>query len=1135
MLLELYDRNHKKLANLTGIKSPHIQRTLEYGDETLDFSYPTSGPWLAQLLAECYIRTDRQEYVVKAVEKSSASAWRKVSCALNIEELEGAPFEDFETVEQTVQAAAEFALEGTGWTVEADADITKKRTIRKEDDTTAWEVVKQIVTTYRVELEIDAANKRLKFHTRRGQDRGAYFIERLNLRSLGVKTSSYGFYTRLIPIGKDGLHLWQDGKNYIENHQYSDKVITSIWRDERYTVTAALLEDAQARLDEASAPARAYTAELVDLAAQSDKYNALAYDLGDAVLLASEKTDEREKQRIVKLDEYPDDPLANKAELSNVKQTFAKLQKTEAEMATADAVAIATKRTQKTLKDGYLTKEETKVAIGAMAESIELEVSKTYMTVANGQAAIDKALEAGKQYTDGKLTEYSTTEETKSLISQSAEQITLEVSKTYATTASVEKSLDTLQAAAKSAQETADKANSDAANAQAAADKAAADAAAAATEADKAKQAAADAEANAAADAQEKANAAQAAAEKAAAADAKAKAAAAEAAAKKAAAEDATAKANAAQEAANKYTDTQLTKYSTTEEMKSAINQSATNITLEVSKTYATKTSVEESVATLQAAAKSAQETADKANSDAANAQAAADKAAADAAAAATEADKAKQAAADAEANAAADAQEKANAAQAAAEKAAAEGAKAQAAAAEAAAKKAAAADAQKKADAAKKEAQDYTDGKLTEYSTTDEMKSAISQTAEQITLEVSTQLSGRNLLQYPNFEDKAGGTAHTALSNGVLTIKFAANETDTFNVRELAATALCNLARGKCITVSGFYKVIKPFQSTAARLSWYGRFASGAIPTLSYSQNAALKLDEASADWIYYEKTYMTDLPDEEIAALGMSCEITPSKAETDGEIQWKDWVLKISTPVQSGTVRSKFAMDASSATIDTGRLTFNSNTIVINSTNFKLDASGNVTASGTFKSANGKWEAALQSGSLLMNYDGNRRVELFKAGNYDGGYLRLTGTYGGRDAKTTYAPNYILMESASTENVPNYIMMKASEKGQSLTMTPEYISWTENSKRRFATELGKNNGVPVSNSAVVQSPDGDVMARLMCGNVLGVPEARLDFFYKFDGALWSVMSLFYDGSKNRVTLDTGKNAELYIKGTKF
>ena len=823
MLLELYDRNHKKLANLTGIKSPHIQRTLEYGDETLDFSYPTSGPWLAQLLAECYIRTDRQEYVVKAVEKSSTSAWRKVSCALNIEELEGAPFEGFETVEQTVQAAAEFALEGTGWTVETDADITKKRTIRKEDDTTAWEVVKQIVDTYRVELEIDAVNERLLFHTRRGRDRGAYFIERLNLRSLGVKTSSYGFYTRLIPIGKDGLHLWRDGQNYIENHQYSDKVITSIWRDERYTVTAALMEDAQARLDEASTPARAYTAELVDLAAQSDKYNALAYDLGDAVLLVSEKTDEREKQRIVKLDEYPDDPLANKAELSNVKQTFAQLQKTEAEMATADAVAIATKRTKKVLKDDYLTKKETEVKISALAESIELEVSKTYMTVANGQAAIDKALEAGKQYTDGKLTEYSTTEETKSLISQSAEQITLEVSKTYATTASVEKSLDTLQAAAKSAQETADKANNDAANAQAAADKAATDAAAAAAEADKAKQAAADAETNAAADAQEKANAAQAAAEKAAAADAQAKAAAAEAAAKQAAAKDA-----------------------------------------------------------------------------------------------------------------------------------------------------------QKKADAAKKEAQDYTDGKLTEYSTTDEMKSAISQTAERITLEVSAQLSGRNLLQYQNFEDKTIGTTHVSASGGVLTMAFSASETAVFSAREIADTTLWNLARGRCLTLSGYYKVIKPFQSAAARLSGVWAYKSGASQTLHYNQNAALKLDEVSADWIYYEKTYFDELLDEELSNLGMMCEIIPTKAETDGKIQWKDWRLKISTPVQSGNIRSKFAMDASSVTIDAGRLTFNSNTIVINSTNFKLDASGNVTAKGAFESGDEQsgGYACIKNGTLVLKYNGDTNL---------------------------------------------------------------------------------------------------------------------------------------------------------------
>ena len=978
MLLELYDKSHKKLANLTGTKSPHIQRTLEYGDETLDFYYPASGPWLGQIAAECYVRTDRQEYVVKAVEKSTTSAWRKISCALNIEELEGAPFQDFETVEQTVKAAAEFALAGTGWTVEADADITKKRTIRKEDDTTAWEVVKQIVNTYRVELEIDAVNKRLLFHTRRGQDRGAYFIERLNLRSLGVKTSSYGFYTRLIPIGKDGLQLWQDGKNYIDNHQYSDKTITAIWRDERYTVTAALLEDATARLAEASVPARAYTAELVDLAAQSDKYNALAYDLGDAVLLVSEKTAEREKQRIVKLDEYPDAPLENKAELSNVKQTFAQLQKTEAEMATAEAVAIATKRTKKVLRDDYLTKEETKVAISAMAESIELEVSKKYLTVASGEAAINKALKDGKAYTDGKLTEYSTTEETKSLISQSAEQITAEVSKTYATTASVEKSLDTLQTAATQAQQTADKANTDAANAQAAADKATADAAAAAAEADKAKQAAADAEANAAADAQAKADAAQAAAEKAAAADAQAKAAAAEAAAKQAAAADAQKKADAAQAAANQYTDTQLTKYSTTEETKSFISQSAERISTEVSKTYATKTAVTESVASLQAAATQAQQTADKANTDAANAQAAADKAATDAAAAAAEADKAKQAAADAETNAAADAKEKADAAQAAA------------------------ADAQKKADAAKKEAQDYTDGKLTEYSTTDEMKSAINQTATQISLEVSAQLSGRNLLQYQKFEDKAAGNQHATVKDGVLTVSFSASETSQFRIEELADRTLQDLARGKCITIAGYYKVTKPFKSAAVGLPLLLAYKSGTTQIVHTAKITAIKTEEASTDWIYCEREYTDELLDEELAMLGIGLYIDPTKAETDGQMQWKDWTLKISTPVQSGNVRSKFAMDANSVTIDTGRLTFNSNTIAINSTNFKLDASGNVTARGAFESGDEQsgGYACIKNGTLTLKYNGDTNLYFTTTiSGYGYANMHLCGP-GGQDA---------------------------------------------------------------------------------------------------------------------------------------
>lgn len=92
-------------------------------------------------------------------------------------------------------------------------------------------------------------------------------------------------------------------------------------------------------------------------------------------------------------------------------------------------------------------------------KSIEAEVKKTTETVAQNTQDIEAArkeatekseaaADAAKKYADDKLLEYSTTEEVKSLVSQTAENITSEVSKTYATTALVEKTGEDAQAAA---------------------------------------------------------------------------------------------------------------------------------------------------------------------------------------------------------------------------------------------------------------------------------------------------------------------------------------------------------------------------------------------------------------------------------------------------------------------------------------------------------------------------------------------------------------------------------------------------------------------------------------------------------------------------------------------------------------
>ena len=164
--------------------------------------------------------------------------------------------------------------------------------------------------------------------------------------------------------------------------------------------------------------------------------------------------------------------------------------------------------------------------------------------------------------------------------------IRAEVQKTYATNKDIESLKNNVNDAQSKADEAADavvSARKEAQTAQEAADKAKADAAAAA-------QAAADAEANAAEDASAKAEAARKAAEEAAAKQSAADA----AAAKLAAAEDASAKADAALANAKEYLNKTLLLYSTTEETKSLITQSAESIKSEVSRTYVTTATVEQ-------------------------------------------------------------------------------------------------------------------------------------------------------------------------------------------------------------------------------------------------------------------------------------------------------------------------------------------------------------------------------------------------------------------------------------------------------------------------------------------------------------------------------------------------------------
>lgn len=321
-MLRLLNAGRQVMPPVTIYKDLKIERVLDFDDRTLSFSIPISKMPVDMIL-ENYIQTENDEYVIKQI--SISGNYYDIVAQLNIDELEGTHWETFTTTEQTVQQTANLALAGTGWT--CTCNVSKKRSIKKTNVYT-WDILKQIVKTYRVEMLINSLNKSITFVEKRGEDKGVYFSSQLNLKSVGKQAQTTDFYTRIIPFGKDGLTIESvnNGKKYLENYTYSNKKKTYYWKDERYTNVNNLKEDAEAKLADLATPRVAYTCDIIDLAkAKKNDYGFFEYDLGDTVTIVDSCTNIRVTQQIVKITEYPDNPQQNACELSNVKLTFEEL------------------------------------------------------------------------------------------------------------------------------------------------------------------------------------------------------------------------------------------------------------------------------------------------------------------------------------------------------------------------------------------------------------------------------------------------------------------------------------------------------------------------------------------------------------------------------------------------------------------------------------------------------------------------------------------------------------------------------------------------------------------------------------------------------------------------------------------
>jgi hypothetical protein len=211
----------------------------------------------------------------------------------------------------------------TGWTVVNNSGIIYRRTIQLEG-ATAYDVLEKCRSTFKdITYRFDNVNKVVTIvNSGTGPNLGAFATRELNLKRNEYKGKSTGFATRLYAYGKDGLTFADinGGKPYVENHDYSARVICAYWKDDRYTIPQNLLADAQAKIDEMARPQRSFDCDVVDLAKTNpEKYSELDFQLFSFVgLIDQTRANTKINHQIVELWRYPYRPEQNKVVLSTV-------------------------------------------------------------------------------------------------------------------------------------------------------------------------------------------------------------------------------------------------------------------------------------------------------------------------------------------------------------------------------------------------------------------------------------------------------------------------------------------------------------------------------------------------------------------------------------------------------------------------------------------------------------------------------------------------------------------------------------------------------------------------------------------------------------------------------------------------
>lgn len=327
-MLIFYDSSGEKRPLQHIVKNYCLTRKYN-GNNTLAFSLNERTDEYKLITNETVIEDEENQYLVKKINGD------KFDCSLNLDFLKQTVYIGFNSESSTLSETLRAHLP-SGWSI-SGANVRSIRRTIEFDYCTDYDIVQQCMNTYNVCFVWNTVAKKLNVVDPEAiQPSGEYLTDELNLRKVSFKSESTKLVTRLYAYGKDGLTFASinDGKEYVDNASYSDKVVCGYWSDNRYTVKENLLEAATKKVAELSSPVTTYECDVIDIAKQNpQEYSFLDFQMHKVVTLIDRVRGLKVNHHIVQYKEYPNEPNRNVITLSAVAETIStSTQKLEKEL-----------------------------------------------------------------------------------------------------------------------------------------------------------------------------------------------------------------------------------------------------------------------------------------------------------------------------------------------------------------------------------------------------------------------------------------------------------------------------------------------------------------------------------------------------------------------------------------------------------------------------------------------------------------------------------------------------------------------------------------------------------------------------------------------------------------------------------